>query len=77
MTDERNTVTKRQIVNRFLELLMNEDPQMYYASTSEVARQLYVMIKEYNNRLSVEEQSVVRGITNEEIESLLGFKERR
>jgi len=28
------------------------------------------------SRLSVEEQAIVRGITNEEIESLLGFKQR-
>ncbi|GAA0319843.1 hypothetical protein [Psychrobacter aestuarii] len=76
MSTQNAPVTKRQIVNRFLARLTSEDPQMYYASTSEVARQLYVMIKEYNNRLSVEEQAVVRGITSEQIESLLGFKER-
>lgn len=76
MTTEKAPLNKRQIVNRFLARLMKDDPQMYYASTSEVARQLYVMIKEHNNRLSVEEQAIVRGITNEEIESLLGFKQR-
>lgn len=76
MTTEKAPANKRQIVNRFLARLMKDDPQMYYASTSEVARQLYVMIKEHNNRLSVEEQAIVRGITNEEIESLLGFKQR-
>ena len=46
---------------------------MYYASTSEVARSIHTMIKEHTNRLSVEEQALVRHVSIEEIQGLLGF----
>ena len=46
---------------------------MYYASTSEISRSIYTLIKEHTNRLTVEEQALVRGISVEEIQSILGF----
>jgi hypothetical protein len=53
--------------------LTKEEPQMYYATTSEIARSLYSMLKEHTNRLTVEEQALIRHMTIEEIQGLLGF----
>ena len=73
MTEEHSSAQKRKLINRFLTKLTQEEPQMYYASTSEVARSIYIMLKEHTNRLSVEEQALVRHMSIEEIQSLLGF----
>ncbi|CAN6960409.1 MULTISPECIES: hypothetical protein [Psychrobacter] len=76
MTEENAPAEKRKIVNKFLMTLTKEQPQMYYATTSEISRSIHTMIKEHTNRLSVEEQALVRKITIEEIEALLGFHSR-
>ena len=76
MTEKNASDEKRQLINRFLIILTKEQPQMYYAATSEIARSLYKMIKEHTNRLSVEEQALVRRMSMEEIEGLLGFHAR-
>lgn len=76
MTEEHAADEKSKIINRFLTTLTKEQPQMYYATTSEVSRSIYTMIKEHTNRLSVEEQALVRRMTVEEIEALLGFHSR-
>lgn len=76
MTEEHAADEKRKIINRFLTTLTKEQPQMYYATTSEISRSIYTMIKEHTNRLSVEEQALVRQMTVEEIEALLGFQSR-
>ncbi|WP_182406294.1 hypothetical protein [Psychrobacter sp. GP33] len=73
MTEEHASAQKRKLINRFLTKLTQEEPQMYYASTSEVARSIHTMIKEHTNRLSVEEQALVRHVSIEEIQGLLGF----
>ena len=76
MTEQNAAVEKRKIINRFLAQLTRDEPQMYYATTSEISRQIYTMIKEHTNRWSIEEQALVRKITIEEIEGLLGFHTR-
>ncbi|MGO2340788.1 MAG: hypothetical protein ACTH5M_09365 [Psychrobacter sp.] len=73
MTEENAPDEKRKIINKFLMRLTKEQPQMYYATTAEVSRSIHTMIKEHTNRLSVEEQALVRHISIEEIEGLLGF----
>lgn len=73
MTKEHAALEKRKIIDKFLMKLTKEEPQMYYASTSEVARSIHTMIKEHTNRLSVEDQALVRHMTVEEIQGLLGF----
>ena len=73
MTEAHAPIEKRKIVNRFLTLLTKEQPQMYYATTSEISRSIHTIIKEHTNRLTVEEQALVRHMTIEEIEALLGF----
>lgn len=73
MTKEHSALEKRKIIDKFLMKLTKEDPQMYYASTSEIARSIHTMIKEHTNRLSVDDQALVRHMTVEEIQGLLGF----
>ncbi|MGO2278300.1 MULTISPECIES: hypothetical protein [unclassified Psychrobacter] len=75
-TEENKSDEKRKLINRFLMRLTKEQPQMYYATTSEISRSIHTMIKEHTNRLSVEEQALVRRMTMEEIEGLLGFHAR-
>ncbi len=76
MTAENAPDEKRKIINKFLIKLTKEQPQMYYATTSEISRSIHTMIKEHSNRLTVEEQALVRKMTLEEIEGLLGFRPR-
>lgn len=73
MTEEHASTQKHKIINKFLIKLTQEQPQMYYATTSEISRSIYTMIKEHTNRLTVEEQALVRNMTIEEIQGLLGF----
>ena len=73
MTEEHASTQKHKIINKFLIKLTQEQPQMYYATTSEISRSIYTMIKEHTNRLTVEEQALVRHMTIEEIQNLLGF----
>lgn len=73
MTEEHASTQKHKIINKFLIKLTQEQPQMYYATTSEISRSIYTMIKEHTNRLTVEEQALVRHMTIEEIQDLLGF----
>ena len=72
-TEENATTHKRKLIDKFLIKLTKEEPQMYYATTSEIARSLYSMLKEHTNRLTVEEQALIRHMTIEEIQGLLGF----
>lgn len=74
MIEESDAIKKRKIVSRFLQQLTSEDPQMYYATTSEVARAIYGMIKEHTNRLDVEEQALIRRMTMKDVEVMLGFQ---
>lgn len=73
MTEEHASSQKHKIIDKFLIKLTQEQPQMYYATTAEIARSIYTMIKEHTNRLTVEEQALVRHMTIEEIQGLLGF----
>lgn len=77
MTEENNANRKRKILDKFIEKLNQEDPQMYYASTSEVARAIHIMVREHTNRLPVEDQLLVKHMSLEEIEMLLGFHEKK
>ena len=73
MTEEHASTQKHKLINKFLIKLTQEQPQMYYATTSEISRSIYTMIKEHTNRLTVEEQALVRHMTIVEIQDLLGF----
>ena len=73
MIDESDAIKRRKIVKRFLAKLTQQDPQMYYATTSEVARAIQIIIKEHLNRLDIEEQHLVRQLSVRDIEVILGF----
>ncbi len=73
MTVEHASTQKHKIIDKFLIKLTKEQPQMYYATTSEIARSIHTMIKEHANRLPIEEQALIRHLTIEEIQGLLGF----
>lgn len=73
MSEDNASAEKRKIINRFLTQLTREEPQMYYASTAEISLSIYTLIKEHSNRLDVEEQALVRNMSVEEIQSILGF----
>lgn len=73
MIEESDPTKKRKLVNQFLMKLTKEEPQMYYATTAEVARSIHIMLKEHTNRLSVEEQALVRRMTIDDIQGMLGF----
>ena len=73
MTEEHASTQKHKLINKFLIKLTQEQPQMYYDTTSEISRSIYTMLKEHTNRLTVEEQALVRHMTIEEIQDLLGF----
>ena len=72
-TEENAATHKRKLIDKFLIKLTKEELQMYYATTSEIARSLYSMLKEHTNRLTVEEQALIRHMTIEEIQGILGF----
>ena len=71
--EETKAVQTRKIIERFLQKLSQDDPTLYYATTSEVARGVYMMIKEHTNRLSVEEQKLVRHLSIDDVAVILGF----
>ena len=71
--EDNAAIHKRKLLDKYLIKLTKEEPQMYYATTSEIARSLYIMLKEHTNRLTVEEQALIRHMTIEEIQGLLGF----
>lgn len=73
MTEEHASIQKRKIIDKFLIKLTKEQPQMYYATTAEVARSIHTMLKEHTNRLSVEDQALVRHMSIEEIQSMMCF----
>ena len=73
MTEEHAANHKRKIIDKFIVKLTKDEPQMYYAPTAEIARNIHTMIKEHTNRLSVEEQALVRKMSIDDIKVMLGF----
>lgn len=73
MLEENDTIKRRKIVDRFLAQLTKEEPQMYYATTAVVSRAIHMMILEHKNRLPIEEQLLVKGMTINDIEMMLSF----
>ena len=65
---------KRRLIQNYLHQLTKTDTNLYYSSTTEIAHALYPMIKEHTNRMSVDEQALLRNITVRDIEMLLSFR---
>ena len=77
LNEKTKAVQTRNLVERFMHKLSDDDPTLYYATTSEVARGVHMMIKEHSNRLAPEEQNLVRHLTIKDIEVILGFHDHQ
>ncbi|WP_434353692.1 hypothetical protein VH441_01320 [Psychrobacter sp. HD31] len=64
---------KRRIIHDYLYKVMELNPDLYYSSTAEVAREVHLMIKEHKNRMPVEEQALFRKLTVRDVEVILSF----
>ena len=77
LNEKTKAVQTRNLVERFMHKLSDDDPTLYYATTIEVARGVHMMIKEHSNRLAPEEQNLVRHLTIKDIEVILGFHDHQ
>lgn len=64
---------KKRLVQQYLQKLIKTDPNLYYSSTTDIARSLHPMIKEHMNRMPVDEQALFKNVTVRDIEMLLSF----
>ncbi|MDO5770218.1 MAG: hypothetical protein Q4P13_12000 [Psychrobacter sp.] len=69
----RSQDKKRHLIERYLTKLTQEDPQLYYSSTDEIARVILTMIKQHSLQLDIEEQLLANHMTLSEVEMLLSF----
>lgn len=74
MAEVLNAAVKRQVIDRFLQQIMREHPDYYYAPTVDIARAIESRIKADFNRLSIEEQVLFKRITVRDIEILLSIQ---
>ncbi|ELA08216.1 hypothetical protein MOMA_06631 [Moraxella macacae 0408225] len=64
---------RKQIIERYLAKLSKDDPNLYYASAYNVARDVHRLIKEQMNYLDVDEQNLVRKLSVDDVAMILGF----
>ena len=64
---------RRAIVHRCLQSLTETNPQLYYQSTSVIAREIHAAIRR-GDSLDDEERDVVRRLDVRDIEMLLAFR---
>ncbi|WP_019674120.1 hypothetical protein [Psychrobacter lutiphocae] len=64
---------KKQLLQKYLQKLIEKDSNLFYASTTEIAHNLHPLLKEHLNRMSVEDQLLLRDLTVRDIEMLLSF----
>lgn len=74
MKEELRAETKRKIIERFLHVVMQENPSFYYAPTADIAREIHMKIKETFSRLPLEEQVLLRRLNVRDIEVILSLK---
>ncbi len=73
MNEPTKANERKALVERYLAKLSAQDPNLYYASTNEVARGVHTMLKEHTNRMTPEEQQLVRKLSIEDVAVILGF----
>lgn len=66
---------RRQVIERYLQKITNEHPQMYYAATAEIAHAIHEQLKNRINSLDLEEQLQVKNLSVRDIEVILSFKD--
>ena len=74
MKEELKSEKKRKIINKFLHKIMQENPSYYYSPTTDIARAIHDKIKSEVNRLSIDDQILVKSLTTRQIEIILSIK---
>lgn len=64
---------QREVVERFLKQLMQEQPDLYYTSAAQIAHAIYEQLRTVMNTLPFEEQKHVRRLSAHDIEVILSF----
>lgn len=73
MTEELGVAIRDKVIQRFLNKLTKAHPELYYAPTSQIAREIHKDIQNKMNTLTFEEQSQVKRLGAHDIEIILGF----
>lgn len=73
LTDDK----RHQAVHEYLFELVRSEPQLYYASTDEVAHRLVDIIRERADDMSIEEQKLLKSLTVTDIDEILSFHSRK
>lgn len=74
MKEKLNADEKQKIINDFLHKVMQENPSYYYSPTTEIARAIHQKIQLEFNRLSIDEQILVKPLSVRDIEIILSIK---
>ena len=75
MKDERKDLDaerRKKLLQRILSDLTHSRPDLYYQSTSEIARQIAEMIKS-GGRLAADDRALLQRLTQRDIEVLLSL----
>ena len=73
MTEKLNSIEKRKLIDQFLEQVMQASPDLYYAPTADVARKIHDQIQLQVNRLSIEDQLLIKNVSIRDIEIILSL----
>lgn len=73
LTDDK----RHQAIHEYLFELVRSEPQLYYASTDEVAHRLRDIIKEHVSNMSIEDQKLLRNLSVADIDEILSFHSRK
>lgn len=73
MAEQLGIEIRDKVIQRFLNLLTKQHPELYYAPTSQIAREIHKEIQNKLNTLDFEEQVQVKRLGAHDIEIILGF----
>lgn len=67
---------RKQIIERHLAKLSKVDPNLYYASAYDVARDVHRLMQEQRNHMQVDEQNLIRKLSVDDVAVILGFHKK-
>lgn len=73
MAEELGVEIRDKVIQRFLNKLTKQHPELYYAPTSQIAREIHKEIQNKLNTLDFEEQVQIKRLEVHDIEIILGF----
>ncbi|WP_223789618.1 hypothetical protein [Marinicella meishanensis] len=73
MSEKLNSIEKQKIIDTLLEQVMQDNPGLYYAPTTDVARKIHEQLQLSMNRLSIEDQLLMKKVSIREIEIILSL----